>query len=332
MKIEQLTPEQQVKMQEVKNFWIDYINSCKHSVDRGKAKIGIDWLYGLTNRKGPIIVHMESPMAAQYAVHYIKQLNEALPQIFSKAQVWDQVGDQVWAQVRDQVWDQVRDQVGAQKINFSSFAAHGSIRDFGWVSFYDFFTQIGVINHGGFNEFKSILTSGIYDMVQLNGYCIVSNMPSKITRDERNRLHNADGSAIEFRDGYAQYYWHGVAVPANWILSPETITKETLIKERNAEKRRCIMEILGESKYALLLDLETVEVDQYNGQEVALMKTIKEDDLAGEFVYFIKVICNSTLRNYYLCVPLEAFKLGALGALAWTFGMQTNEYKLLIET
>ena len=77
------------------------------------------------------------------------------------------------------------------------------------MSFYDFFTQIKVFNHKGFNSFKKILLSAIYDMIQLEGFCIVSALPDKIERDENNRLHCENDSAIHFKDGYELYFWHG---------------------------------------------------------------------------------------------------------------------------
>jgi hypothetical protein len=246
-------------------------------------------------------------------------------------QVWDQVWAQVWAQVRAQVEDQVEDQVRDQPIEFERFAYYGNVTDYGWVSFYDFFTRIGIINHEGFNSFKKLLLTGVYDMIQLNGFCIVSRMPTHISRNNNNRLHGEGMPAINFADGYEGHYWNGVRVEKQWVENPDSVTRETIITEKNAERRRCIREIIGTKKYASLLDLVEIDRDHVNNQDVILYRTAEPDDLINEHIHYVKVICHSTMREYFLCIPKEA-ATNAWGAVAWTFGKNKKEYKPLIET
>jgi hypothetical protein len=328
-----LTPQQEEKMREVKQYWLDYIFSCKNSIDREAAKIKIEWIYKFCKLSKPVIIYLDSPLACQYGAHLIKQLFKNAPaqvraQVGTQVrdQVGAQVGTQVWAQVRaqvgTQVWAQVRAQVRAQvgaqvgtqvrdqKIQFEYFCDYGSIRDFGWVSFFDFFTQIGVINHEGFNEFKSLLQCGIYDTIQLQGFCIVSDLPKKISRNNRNRLHCEDGPAIQFKDGYSQYYWNGVSVPESWITHNDLINKETILAEGNAERRRCLREIVGASRYFELLggvDLIDEDVDG-QGNPMKLYQTKKVDDVIGKKVQFLEVICPSTQRMYNLYPPNQQSK------------------------
>ena len=187
-------------MLEIKQFWLDYIFSCKNSLNREQAKIEIDWLYKLAGCDQPIVIYVDSPLGCQYAVAYLKEFAKLYPHIFKKSQVRSQVGSQVWSQVESQV------------IPFENFASYGSVSDYGWISFMDFFKEIGVVNNKDYDKFRRILLSGVYDMIQLNGFCIVSNMPSKILTDSQGRLHNKTGPAIEFRDGYCQYFVEGKAV------------------------------------------------------------------------------------------------------------------------
>lgn len=312
--LEKLTSEQEAKMLDVRDFWLNYIFSCKNTtIDKDAAKVGIDWMYELAGYKKPVIIYVDSPMGCQYAVSYVKEIVKKIPQIFDE----------------NPVRTSVRASVSDSNLEFNNFGYYGGISDYGWVSFFDFFTQINVINNDKFNQFKNLLLSGIYDTIQLNGFCIVSTMPTFISRDNKGRLHNSETSAIKFKDGYELYYHHGVNVPAQWICFPETLTKEDIVKEGNAEKRRCLMEILGETKYAELLDLVMVDETIYNGRDVILFKTKEKDSLIDDYIYFVKVICPSTARKYYICVPKHS---DALTALAWTFDMGKNEYQLLIET
>jgi hypothetical protein len=113
MKLEKLTSEQEAKMLEVKQFWLNYIFSCKNTeINRKSAKIGIDWLYEFCKLDAPIIIYVDSPMSCQYAVAYVKEFvkyfsSEKLKTNQVRDQVRDRVGAQVWDQVGDQVWDQV---------------------------------------------------------------------------------------------------------------------------------------------------------------------------------------------------------------------------------
>lgn len=211
------------------------------------------------------------------------------------------------------------------------FSRHGNISDLGWVAFYHFFTEIGVINHEEFNKFMQFIQSGVFDMVQLKGFCVASAMPTLISRNSAEQLHGEHGPAVVFPDGYEQYYWRGINVPTHWILDPGSITKDEIIRQENLELRRCIREILGTQRYAELLDIIEIDKDHVNGQDVVLYRSAEKDEQIDEYIYYVKVICHSTKRQYFICIPEEAAK-NCWMAVAWTFAMNEQEYKPLIET
>ena len=136
-----------------------------------------------------------------------------------------------------------------------------------------------------------------------------------------------------WNDGYAQHFWHGVSVSGKLIETPELITKEDLINETNAEKRRAMMEKLGGERFIKLLDVievnrDFVGVEEYR-QEITLWRTREKDSIANEYIQFVHVTCHSTGREYYLCVPADI--VDAASAVAWSFGKSKDEYKPLIE-
>lgn len=51
-KLEKLTSEQEEKMIEVRDFWLNYIFSCKNSIDKPKVKEGVKWF--ILETKKPI--------------------------------------------------------------------------------------------------------------------------------------------------------------------------------------------------------------------------------------------------------------------------------------
>ena len=85
-------------------------------------------------------------------------------------------------------------------------------------------------------------------MIQLEGFCIVSNLPSKIIRNDSNRLHNPNGYAVEFRDGYGQHYINGRFIPAEVFKKAKTLTKKQFLAEKNSDYKGAWYEILGQKK------------------------------------------------------------------------------------
>ena len=139
--------------------------------------------------------------------------------------MWSQVHNQVGRQVRDKVESQVSDQVSRQGLSqvrsqlrdhmgdlvYYEFSSCGNFSDYGWLSFYDFFEEIGVVGHDDFVRYRDLMGLGIFDMVQLDGLCVVSVVPCNIFRDREGRLHNDEGGfAVSWGDGYGQYYISGV--------------------------------------------------------------------------------------------------------------------------
>ena len=308
-KLETLTPEQKAKMIEVRDFWINYINSCSHTINRDEAKIGIDFIYQLAKCSTPKIIYVESPLACQYAVHLLKQISETLPQMPIAT-----------ASVRDSVVDSVGDSVRDSKINFESFSAFGGIGDYGWVSFYDFFTQIGVVNHEKFNRFKKLILSGVYDMIQLNGFCIVCGLPSELTRNIAGRLHSIEGAAIKWKDGCEFHFVNGRALPERHFktISDKKFSMEDFINEPNEEyKSTCIalmQELYGDEYLVHFFSEHMKEVDAFvdKKKDIYLRGTTKgmnigvytlfTGEINGEKISYVRCYCPSTDRMFFLGV------------------------------
>jgi hypothetical protein len=162
-------------------------------------------------------------------------------------------------------------------------------------------------------------------MIQMNELCIVIEMPTIVNVNENKRLHSESSEAVKFSDGYSIYAWNGIIIPEKWIKEKESITKNDIIKETNAEKRRCLQEILGSQRYAELLNIEVIDedIDGYSNP-MKLFKSKELDTILNEYIYFLNVICPSTKREYYLCVP-ECTNVWE--AKQWTFQNQKIEIR-----
>ena len=90
---------------------------------------------------------------------------------------------------------------------------------------------------------------------------VLSENPITIRLDREGRCHNETGPALTFADGFVQYCWHGRPVPAEAILEP--VDLGMIVRERNAEVRRCLIERMGWDTLVRVGHLEPVspEVD-----------------------------------------------------------------------
>jgi hypothetical protein len=191
----------------------------------------------------------------------------------------------------------------------------------------------------------------IFDLCQscmwayaFKGAVIACERPLSISRDERGRLHNEAGPAMEFRDGWEIYAVHGVRVP-DWIIAePSRLTIAAIHAEKNTEIQRVMIERYGWDRYADECAAKLIDHDERWG-------TLMRRESGEGAVTFLKVINRSpepdgSFRRYILPVdaqlrPIpdpsrpderlgEPQELTALNAVASTFGMRGNEYAELL--
>jgi uncharacterized protein DUF6745 len=72
---------------------------------------------------------------------------------------------------------------------------------------------------------------------------VLAENPTVLTLDKLGRLHNETGPALAFADGHHQFAWHGLTVPATAITDP--VDLGVIVRERNIEVRRCLIERMG---------------------------------------------------------------------------------------
>ena len=186
-------------------------------------------------------------------------------------------------------------------------------------------------------------------------FCIVSDFPEILKKDEQNRPHADDGPSHRWRDGWELYYWHGVQVTRQIVMAPETLTIEQVRKEENAEVRRVMIERMGWDRFCKLADLKVIHRDTMTayfpaipvsetvhanmraitsyreGTEVAeLLESSEFKDFDNHPLKFVRVTDPSTGEHYVLRVWHENTR--AYQAVAQTFGMTEEEYRSSIAT
>jgi len=135
-----------------------------------------------------------------------------------------------------------------------------------WISFYDFGSEIGV-NYSktareGLNIWKRI-TKSCHWFYPFSDFCLISDKPVRISRDEQGRLHNDSQKVIEYSDGWGFCSVHGVVVPDYVIESPNEINTEKIESESNSEIRRVMLDRFGWDRYILETNTKPIDKSEF---------------------------------------------------------------------
>ena len=226
-------------------------------------------------------------------------------------QVWEQVGDQVWEQVWEQVWDQVGDQVETRVKDQVETALWG--QHDGWLSFYDALRDVVDVSRlDGLMGLSHCGWCWCYD-----GTVILTERPVSLWLDAQGGLHNENGLAIEYGDGWGVAAWHGTRIPREWVEGALPSAQDAL-RWSNIEQRRAACELIGWQ--AILREVNATSVDKDADLEIGELLRADLPDSPGE--QFLRVRCG-TGREFVLPVPPNMRT--AREANAWTYGLDADE-------
>ncbi len=153
-------------------------------------------------------------------------------------------------------------------------------------------------------------------------FCMVSDFPAAIHKDEQNRPHCATGPSHLWRDGWALYRWHGVEVPREWIEGRDTLDPKVVLAEQNAEKRRAGMEIIGWKRALDQLGATVVDEDV----DPRIGKLLRCDMPDAPASQFLMATC-ATGRLFALPVLRE--HRTAAEANAWGFDITVEDLRAM---
>jgi len=137
---------------------------------------------------------------------------------------------------------------------------------------------------------------------------------------ENDRLHRADGPAVEWPAGERYWFWRGTQVPKEWIERPLDLKPSIALSWTNVEQRRAACEIVGWDRILSALDARVI--DQDPDDEIGQLVGVTLPDSGKE--RFLRVRCG-TGRLFALPVPRDMKT--AIAAQAWTWGLTTNQFK-----
>jgi len=242
------------------------------------------------------------------------------------ANVWDNVRANVWANVWDNVRDNVRanvwDNVGVdlQKL-FSKYSNYlGSGSNFGWVSFYDYFEKIGILNDNNFKKYKNLIQAGAFEVYEYENFVFAIQPPIKIIRNEQQQMNSINEMAFEWSDGYGFYYVNGLNLTEELFikLKENNYSIEDFAKEPNEEVKSAVISFIqqrdGEEGVYRFFKENLKEVDTYidkkedkylegttNGMNIGVY-TLFKGEINNTEVAYVRCYCPSTDRMFFLGV------------------------------
>ena len=157
---------------------------------------------------------------------------------------------------------------------------------------------------------------------------VMTERPVALHRDNLGRLHHGDGPALSYPDGWGLYAWRGMPIPAEVAHALPHLTVEQIRAEENAEVRRVMLEHFGYDRY-----LRDSGASQVHRDECGILWRV---DLPGDEPLVMVEVVNSTpepdgtSRTYFLRVP--PWVSTAREAVAWTFGLEADEYSPLAQS
>jgi hypothetical protein len=201
-----------------------------------------------------------------------------------------------------------------------------------WIAFHDFCDRhLGVKYESG--RLKRIrrwseIGKCCYWWALYETTCFVSDRPTAIHLDARERLHNLGGPAMAFNDGWSLYAIHGCCVSERLVIQPEQVGLEDLPLDENLEVLHATIELLGHERFLAAARARLIQADlfgrlyriQFHDYEplqlVEVMNATPEPD--------------GSARRHLLRVPLEVET--AHEAVAWSFGRRTKDYAPVAQT
>lgn len=201
-------------------------------------------------------------------------------------------------------------------------SAYGQ-HDAGWLGFYRYFYDQGLTA-----ETERLM--GMWEIAESAGWwlpyeqiCWISERPDTLKRDVERRLHAEDGPALRYPDGWGIYAWHGVRVPAQVIMAPDTLTTEIIRAQTNDEVRRVMIERFGTDRFLKESNATIIDSSDFG--------VLWKCDIPGAAEPIVMVqLTNSTaepdgsFKVYWRAVPPTTTR--ALEAVAWTFDVPEAEY------
>jgi len=327
-KIGKLTAAQGELLVRRRTEWLAIGTSCEPA-DYDRAEATIRLMYEAIGRPPPRRVFRGTPLGCVLAGSILRYAKNRAGELGSQlgSQLWSQLRSQLESQLESQLRSQLESQLRSQLASQLGSQLESQLgecfwgqHEAAWVACYTFCAEIGV----GYGIELDARLGWWADLARSCGWwwpyenwVLIADRPLAIRWDDAEvpRLH-ADGEpALEYRDGWQMYRWHGVAIPPEWGQRKSSEWDPGwLLTEQNAELRRVLLQGLGYERVRQLLGATVVHAEPTSGME--LVRIARDVDV--EPIVLLRVVCPSTGHQHTLRVPPHMTDCET--ARRWTFG------------
>lgn len=306
----ELSQEEKELMGTIRNKWVNLaFEKCKSGIDTEKFETGIEWLYDrFLQLPKPEVVYCDSLIDAVLKItlvkDYDKELSDFTPQLLK---------DYEDGTLNEDFMEKINE-------NLKLKSTYIGWSNFGWVSFYDFFTQIKVINNEDFNNYQKLIESNVFETFEFEKAVFAVRPPINIVYNENDLAHNTEGPSVEFADGTKFYQVNGFTIQKELFqkLYDRTYTVAEFLSEPNEEIKSAVISYLqsrdGETGVYYFLKDNLSEVDTYtNVKDDSLMVgtinstnigvyTLFKGSVDDTEIAYVRCYCPSTDRMFFLGV------------------------------
>jgi len=312
-----LTKKEEQLTDVVREEWLNLaFNENTKGINTKLYETGIEWLYKrFLNLPKPEIVYCDGLIEAVIKITLVKDFNKEISD-YDPKMIEDYNNNTL-----------PKDFMTKFKENYNLKSTYCGWSNFGWVSFYDYFTRIKVINHDDFNNYIQIIKSNVFESFEFENVVFAVQPPSVININDSGQLHNTSGCALSFNDGSEFYFINGREIDKKLVNGD--FTKEDFLNETNEDTRGAMFEIIESRDEGSMMEfLEAYEygrdeITHTNGDvETLILYRTKETfpelkDINGDSdvpLCWLKLVCPSTGQNYLISTdstfktPIEAAK------------------------
>jgi hypothetical protein len=159
------------------------------------------------------------------------------------------------------------------------------------MSFYKVFAELGIVKKDLFDQYEQFLNSGIWDTVLFRGVAIGCRRPQKVCRDDQHRLHNDQGPAIRWRDGFELFYLDGIHLTSvqHKDISSKTMSFKEIMAIENADVRAVALKYNPEA--ILSTGAELIDKSERGNELFLIEKTELNKFLEEPEIYFLRMKC-----------------------------------------
>jgi hypothetical protein len=223
-------------MEVVRNKWVKLaFDKCSEGINKPAFEEGIAWLYKrFLDLQAPQVIYCDSMLDAVMKITLVKDYGKELSD-FSPKMMDDFHNGKLDVEFVEKI-----------KENYSLKSTYIGWSNFGWVSFYDFFTQINVLNHEDFNNYQKLIESNVFECFEFENAVFAVQPPMEVVYNEALVPHNLEGASITFRDGSDYFHINGFSISEELFtkLHTNTYTFKDFISEDNEEIKSAVISYL----------------------------------------------------------------------------------------